>query len=486
MKKDASLAKQSGFTLIELVVTLAILGIVIVTIYSINQFGLRTFAQSSDRAENQFEVRMPADFIAKKVRYANNVEILDAVPTSTPTGAHEIFLDSGQLKYREYGSDSVIIGTQGVSNYSFNIQKKSGTDNMLQYVIGKTGTSNYDLVTDVIVLNVGNAGIAGSQSGIGIRYYMTSSDNVVKVSIDSLINPSNQFANIGSTVSLPKRVTANMSDGSTRQVSVSWNPANIDTSVSGIRSSSGKVVGYSGAVTINIAVGSYSIESVNDVSETVYKNQVYVMPPTVVANFTDGISSFSQNVPVTWSGTVDTSTVGTIEITGTVDDWIGNVVLRVQVNEISISSIDNIVNTVNQGTSFNLPSKVLATFSDGSIQSLDVTWSPSVADTSVIGTFNFSGYVTNFGHVDYQLNVVSQKLPKPVASIIENGNNGKVKIQNGTIGATVIFRKSNGDIITTKVLSSNIEETFTLNPGGLDNVYLIKQYWIDSDPFYFK
>lgn len=483
-KQNVFFKIKKGFTLIELVVTLAILGIVLTTIFSLNLFGIRTFAQSSDRAVQQFEVRMPTDFIAKKARYANQMEILTDVPTSTPPGAHEIYLDSGQIKYREYGSDSIIIGTEGVTDYTLTMERKSTTPNVLQFTVGKNGTDKYNLITDVIVLNLGSLGITGNQNGIGIRFYTTSSDSVTPISIVSLVSPSVQYANIGSSVQMPLRITANMSDGTTRQVSVRWTPSTIDSSTAGIRSSIGKVVGYNETVTLNVVVAAYSIVSVEDINMTVYKNQPFNMPSTVVAGFSDGVDSFMQNVPVIWDSVINTSSTGLFEAKGTVSGWAGEVAIRVEVLDRYIVSIDNLEKSVEQGANFELPANVPAKYNDDSIQDVPVVWS-GTANTSVGGVFNFSSVYD--GHIiSFKLTVVKQKLPTPsVPQITRSGNSGTVRIDNGMIGSTAVFKKNNGDILFVRNIQNEVE-VFNINFSSLDHVIFIKEHWFDSDPYIFR
>lgn len=475
---------KHGFTLIELVVTLAILGIVLTTIFSVNLFGIRTFAQSSDKAVQQFEVRMPTDFIAKKARYANQMEILTSVPTSTPPGAHEIFLDNGQIKYREYGSDSSIVGTQGVTDYTLTMQRKSTASNVLQFTIGKSGTDKYDLITDVIVLNIGSLGISGNQQGIGIRFYTTSSDSVTPVSISSLVSPPVQYANIGSSVTMPLRITANMSDGTTRQVSVRWTPSTIDSSTAGIRSSVGKVVGYNDTITFSVVVAAYSIVSVENISMTVYKNQPFSMPTTVVASYSDGVTSFMQNVPITWDSIINTSSTGQFEAKGTVAGWAGEVTILVEVLDRYIVSIDDLEMSVHQGSSFELPANIPARYSDGSIQDVPVVWS-GTADTSIGGVYIFSS-VYDGRSISFKLTVIKQKLPTPsIPSIVKNGNTGTVRIENGMIGSTAVFKKNNGEVLFVRNIQ-NIVEVFNIDFNSLDHVIFTKEHWFDSDPYFFK
>lgn len=480
---------RKGVTLVELVLAMAILSIVMGTIYSINLFGLRTFAQSNLRAENQYETRMPADFIAKRIRYANSIEILSDVPEDTPSNAHEIFIDSGELKYREGGSEAVLIGTQGVTDYSLEMSRKSGTSNVIQYTIGKAGTDKYDLVTDVVILNLESKGITGPDQGIGVRFYTDAAENVTPVSIVSLVNPPAQYTSVDAPVALPFRVTANMSDGTTRKVSVRWTPSLIDTSIPGVYTSTGRVVGHSGTVSLTVTVGAYDIIGIDDVNITVSQGQDFSMPETVVATIKVGEHIFTQNVSVVWDDVIDSATIGEFQTNGTVEGWENPVLLTVTVEEATIVSVNNIYLTVLQGTSFSLPSTVPAVFSNGIIQDIPVTWTPATLSTSSPGAFYSTGSIAGYGAITFELTVEPNKLPKPTSAEIKKqsnpgGQQGRVFV-SGTAGAQAVFRRSDGSVILTHVIPSGGEGEFSVDTRYLYDVILRKDGWQDSDPYIF-
>lgn len=71
---------QHGFTLIELVVTIAILGIVSLLIYQFFSFGTLAFGRGSDKFDLQTELRLVSDYITEEIRFADQVEVLPALP----------------------------------------------------------------------------------------------------------------------------------------------------------------------------------------------------------------------------------------------------------------------------------------------------------------------------------------------------------------------------------------------------------------------
>jgi hypothetical protein len=87
-------------------------------------------------------------------------------------------------------------------------------------------------------------------------YKKDSTNPEVKISsIDSLTAEVNQ----GQSYTLPTAVSAKMSDGSNRQVNISWEPSKADTSKAGVVTFAGKVDGYDGLVKLMLTVNAVSV-----------------------------------------------------------------------------------------------------------------------------------------------------------------------------------------------------------------------------------
>lgn len=67
-----------GISLIELVVAIAISGVILVTIYSFYVTGVRGFARGTSTATNQVSVRRVSNEVAREIRKASNVDIPDS------------------------------------------------------------------------------------------------------------------------------------------------------------------------------------------------------------------------------------------------------------------------------------------------------------------------------------------------------------------------------------------------------------------------
>ncbi len=71
-------SENSGITLIELLVTLAILGLIITALYTFYITGLKSWSRSIDHMEHQQSARIAMNKIIYELRYAHEVYILDA------------------------------------------------------------------------------------------------------------------------------------------------------------------------------------------------------------------------------------------------------------------------------------------------------------------------------------------------------------------------------------------------------------------------
>ena len=72
--------------------------------------------------------------------------------------------------------------------------------------------------------------------------------------IVSLVDPAPITVTVGDPVTMPSTVVANMSDGTTKDVPVTWNPAAIDTTTAGTKTAAGTVEGFNGNVTFTVTV----------------------------------------------------------------------------------------------------------------------------------------------------------------------------------------------------------------------------------------
>jgi len=165
IKRLEVVSNKAGFTLIELIVVIAIMGIATSAIFSMNLFGYKTFAFGQNIAQKQFETRMAADFITKQLRYASSVTFLTSIPTPT-AGTYDIYLNGGSIVFNNNGVKTTPPGLNNVSDFTLTFP--TATNNVLNYTVGKTVNTNYNITSQVTVLN--SLSFTHPSAPIGLRY----------------------------------------------------------------------------------------------------------------------------------------------------------------------------------------------------------------------------------------------------------------------------------------------------------------------------
>jgi prepilin-type N-terminal cleavage/methylation domain-containing protein len=172
-----------GFTLIELMVTLALLGLVIAGGLSFYFFADRSFMSGSEMADVQADVQLAMRRITDEVRLAHSLELitraeLPDVIDDDDKDDHYLFSQGGTifLKTIESPPDRVILNSiadEPGYDVSFGRVSGSGEDfpDMLAITISSQNPQvNYELSSELQVLNLRSTPIKGSGSSEVIRF----------------------------------------------------------------------------------------------------------------------------------------------------------------------------------------------------------------------------------------------------------------------------------------------------------------------------
>lgn len=218
-----------------------------------------------------------------------------------------------------------------------------------------------------------------------------------KISVDNI----DKTVTIGENYSLPKEVAAKINNIEVL-FPVKWDKQSVDTTKVGLNVFTGVLENTD--ITLKFSLNVIAIASIENMSIKINLNDKYSLPLKVTAIMTDGST---REVDVTWSpSSADTSKAGTYSFEGTVNGYSNKIIITL--NVITIASIENISNTINQNGKYSLPSKITAKMTDGSTREVEVTWSPSSVDTSKAGSFSYQGTVSGYeSKVKLTLNVKS-------------------------------------------------------------------------------
>lgn len=159
---------NKALTLIEIIVTMAILGIIIAFIFSFQNFETKIFNRTVTKSDLQSDIRTAADYIVNELRNATEISL--STPAN-PSNYNRIYINANQIAIdkadgsNEFRTEAVIAETDDLS---FSV----GTANssyLLDFSIKATkGEQEYQTDGRVILNNIRE--ITGNTSGNTIYY----------------------------------------------------------------------------------------------------------------------------------------------------------------------------------------------------------------------------------------------------------------------------------------------------------------------------
>lgn len=160
---------SKGFTLVELLVTLSLVGIVIAGGFTVYYFADRAFMSSSERADIQADVQLAMVRVTEEVRLAHSLKLLP--PENVPSivqdeDDHYLYGRAGSifLKTAKGSPDTVVLdGSLTEHGYSvlFSVPEDAGEDpSLLEITIASLHPeAEYTLRTELQILNLRAEGI---------------------------------------------------------------------------------------------------------------------------------------------------------------------------------------------------------------------------------------------------------------------------------------------------------------------------------------
>jgi len=166
-------SRKSGFTLIEIVVTLAVASILAAMIFQIFSSVYSVYRKINDMAEYQSYAQVIMIRIKNELKYADSVTIENDIPASIVPGNRYIYVTDGtpQLNVGNSSSDAVSIAKLS-SGFSAELIFTKSSDKSIRVSVSikNKGTIVYNLDADVYLNNIVNDSISGSSQGLVIRY----------------------------------------------------------------------------------------------------------------------------------------------------------------------------------------------------------------------------------------------------------------------------------------------------------------------------
>lgn len=151
--------RQGGFSLIEVVIALALLGVVLAIGYNYFNFGFRSYQTGERQAIAQTGVRTGIDFAVKELRYADTVELSNSIPAGLDD-FYYIYQENNSVIYQSPDQKKILLDSnQDQIVYSFLLSevKFDITSNITLVISTLIAAEDiYSLGANVQVLNLTN------------------------------------------------------------------------------------------------------------------------------------------------------------------------------------------------------------------------------------------------------------------------------------------------------------------------------------------
>jgi len=162
---------KRGFSLLELVVTIPIMLIALVLVFSIGDFGNKYFKKTNIQMDNQQGVRLIGDYIKKDIRNANVISTDEAIVKAQNVNVNYYALKySGNhlVKQVKKQSDGTLVSQTTIGGILTDLTFLTVTDKgMLKYrVSSNTNGQNYNVVYEVVLDNISKIVLPSSNATI--------------------------------------------------------------------------------------------------------------------------------------------------------------------------------------------------------------------------------------------------------------------------------------------------------------------------------
>lgn len=294
---------------------------------------------------------------------------------------------------------AITVSVGGTVNYpptvTLNISDGSTrTINVLYW--GEVSTSTVGAKTSYAAYSL-PSDISGTAPSISLTVYVVAES----LTVTGYVTPNTVTIYAGQTPTLPSYVTLNISDGSTRLVSVTWSSYNnITVGTQNLTATYNLPTGINGTkpnVVMSLTVNALLATSVVPPSPvSVQVGGTPSLPSIITLNLNNGSTATAS---VSWSS-YSTATAGTFSLTGTytlpspVTGSKPSVTLTLNVTAepvtLTITSVDqpSPINA-NTGDTISPPTTIVLNISDGTTRTVAVTWGSY--STATAGTFTVSG-----------------------------------------------------------------------------------------------
>lgn len=173
---------KKGITVIELIIAIAILGILTLAVGGFLSFGIKGFQRTNEIVDEQAMIRLSANRVTEILRNAKTLEIIDAsaVPTTITDDKIYMYVDTTENTLR-YKGDSVDKSLSGNRIGSINFEIINGSKVFLKFtIISDNGyTVNSTILLNNFGINVENGTIYSvdfATTGVAVKFTLPTED----------------------------------------------------------------------------------------------------------------------------------------------------------------------------------------------------------------------------------------------------------------------------------------------------------------------
>lgn len=162
-------SKNDGFTLIELILVIAIIGLVASFLGSPLITGFNFFKQDINHVNIQEDLRFTSNMIITYAKYAESISLINSKPGSYASNELCIILDQTDDTVKYIDSSGEKSWTEStITNLAFNLSQESNGQNVLEFIIeGNKDGEDYSLDSEVLLNNIsGETAITSDYIGI--------------------------------------------------------------------------------------------------------------------------------------------------------------------------------------------------------------------------------------------------------------------------------------------------------------------------------
>lgn len=157
--KMKRITNQNGLTVMELLIAIAIIGVVFTLVASFFKVSVEVYDEGHRQTEEQHAVRLATDFVTRELRNATTIEIIDTAPDSGSPEEFYIYV-SNNNKLVKYVTDTDTETTYTIGDlddvaYNFAVSGSFLTVEFSSRV--EASDPAFELETEVLLNNVSNA-----------------------------------------------------------------------------------------------------------------------------------------------------------------------------------------------------------------------------------------------------------------------------------------------------------------------------------------